>query len=359
MDEKSLRILTAVNNGNTDLAEKLLKEGVNPDIEDESGNNLLKIAAYTGRGRIAELLVKKGANAKINGFSEVILAAITEDTAKINFIARNKKELLKETDVSGNTPLVFAILNWNYEIAGEIIDNMENVDTVNKFGNTPLIIAAEKGNTRVVRKLISKGAKVNTVNKVSETALIYACAKGHADIVTELIHAGANTSIRNKYEDCAMIFAALSGNPLIIRKLASVGADVNVQGFWGKTPLMIASLKGFPDAVRELINLGADVEKKDRYGYTALMEAVGEANIDVVKAYTDKWEKDGSSHTEHNLPLEAVKDGYIETVKELLEAGADAGNKDDGGMTAFDHARNDEMKKALGDRRNTDKFDTP
>ena len=119
MDEKSSRILTAVNNGNTDLVEKLLKEGVNPDTEDESGNNLLKIAAYTGRGRIADLLVKKGASAGINAFSEVILAAITEDTAKINFIARNKKELLKETDASGNTPLVFSILNWNYEIAGD------------------------------------------------------------------------------------------------------------------------------------------------------------------------------------------------------------------------------------------------
>lgn len=355
MDEKNVQVLTAVRNGNISQVEKLLGEGVNPDTEDESGNNLLKIAAYTGRGRIAAILAAKGADAKINGFSEIIMAAITEDTAKINFIARNKKESLKETDTSGNTPLVFSILNWNYEAAGEIIDAMENIDPVNKFGNTPLIIAAERGNTRVVRKLIARGAKVNAVNKVSETALIYACSKGYADIVSELLHAGANPGIKNKYDDCAMIYAALSGNSLIIRKLASAGADVNVQGFWGKTPLMIASLKGHPEAVRELISLGADVEMKDRYGYTALMEAVGEANIDVMKAYTDKWERNGHNHTEYNLPVEAAKEGYVETVKELLEAGADVKDTDEGGMTAFDHARDDEMRKALGEKKDIKK----
>lgn len=355
MNEKNVQILIAVKNGNISMVEKLLEEGVSPDTEDENGNNLLKIAAYTGRSRIADILAKNGANCKINGFSEMIMAAITEDTAKIIFIARNKKEALKDTDTSGNTPLVFSILNWNYEAAGEIIDAMENVDSVNKFGNTPLILAAERGNTRVVRKLIARGAKVNALNKVSETALIYACSNGYADIVTELLHAGANPSIKNKYDDCAMIYAALSGNSLIIRRLASVGADVNVQGFWGKTPLMIAALKGHPEAVRELINLGADVEMKDRYGYTALMEAVGEVNVDVLKVYVDQWKKNGHNHTEHNLPIEAAKEGYIETVKELLEAGADTKNKDEGGLTAYDHARDDEMREALENKRNTKK----
>jgi ankyrin repeat protein len=94
---------------------------------------------------------------------------------------------------------------------------------------------------------------------------------------------------------------------------------------------------------------------KDRFGYTAILEAVGVANIDVMKAYTDIWDRNGHNLTEYNLPVEAAKEGYVETVKELLVAGADVKDTDEGGMTAFDHARDDEMRKALGEKKDIKK----
>jgi ankyrin repeat protein len=344
-------IVLAVRSGNCGELERLLNEGADPNTIDETGSCVLKIAAYTGRSRVAKMLTEKGAEPKFAGFKDMTMSVVLEDSERVAVYLQQDRSSVYETDYSGNTPVVFAILNWNFDMAAKLIEHMEDVDVKNKYGNTPLIIAVERGNLRIVQRLIKKGADVNVRNRCLDTALIYAAGRGYADIVSELIAAGAGVNVRNKYEDTPIIHAALSGNSTVIRKLVVAGADVNNRGFWGKTPLMIASLKGHSEAVRELISLGADIDTQDRFGYTALMEAVGEVNVDVIRSLIDKWEKSGHTHTQHSVPVDVVKEGYVETVKELLGAGADAKTPDKNGNTAFELARDEEMRRLLGDKR--------
>ncbi|WP_053367295.1 M48 family metallopeptidase [Bacillus sp. FJAT-27245] len=143
---------------------------------------------------------------------------------------------------------------------------------------------------------------------VEETSpLIEAVITGDRDEARKLAKGGADLEFEDYNSYTALDWAIKSGNAEMVQLLLDEGADPNYETGYSMTPLMTAAEKGNPDMVRLLKAAGADVNYQDSSeGMTALMyAAMGEDE---------------------------------ETVKLLLEYGADPAIKDYTNMTAYMNA---------------------
>lgn len=81
-----------------------------------------------------------------------------------------------------------AAINNSQEVINYLLDNVGYLDinSLDKDGNTALMLAAKNGNYDVVVNLIANGANINKENRKGKTALTLAAESGHADIMKYL-----------------------------------------------------------------------------------------------------------------------------------------------------------------------------
>jgi len=197
----------------------------------------------------------------------------------------------------------------------------------------------------------------NVVNKTEAdgtTSLHYAVRNDDAPLVDRLIRAGADVKAANRYGITALYLACVNGNAAIIEKLLKAGADANAVSTEGETALMTASRTGNVDAVKVLLAHGADVNAKEGWhGETALMWAVAQKHAAVARellakgadvnarSTANKWERQSSAEPREKwLPLGslsalefAARQGCVDCVPVLVQAGADINAPDQDGIT--------------------------
>jgi len=88
----------------------------------------------------------------------------------------------------GETPLLAAIRNSNYDIVKALLTTGANVDAVATNGDTPLLMAIEKKNLELVKLLIKGGANLGLVSKKGETPLFKACSINNKEIVNIILN---------------------------------------------------------------------------------------------------------------------------------------------------------------------------
>ncbi len=153
--------------GTADVLRLLIDAGADVNVKYEDGGNatLLHIVAHYGdiKGAKTELLIAKGldVNAKIQGFME-----------------------------KGKTPLHFAADKGNIKVAEVLIKNGAELDAkisdtplCKQPLYTPLHLAAQNGHIAVAELLITKRAKVNAKTLRDETPLDLAISKKHEEMV--------------------------------------------------------------------------------------------------------------------------------------------------------------------------------
>jgi len=148
------------------------------------------------------------------------------------------------------------------------------------------VVQAVRNHDRAALRVLMQGkADVNAPDVDGTTALHWAVRADDPDMVAQLIRAGAKASAANRYGVTPLSLAAGIGNPALVKALLDAGADARVAGPEGETVLMIAARTGRVDAVRMLLAHGADVNATERwYGQTALMWAAAENHAAVVQA---------------------------------------------------------------------------
>lgn len=178
---------------------------------------------------------------------------------------------------------------------------------------TGLHAAAAQGRPEVVRKLISEGANLNARDGNGRTPLHVAAFQGHGLAARVLIEAGADPALLDHQRYDAVTIVSVRDDVPTLKALLAAGASARLTtSIYDGTALIAAAHLGHDSIVRELIRAGAPLDHVNNLGWTALIEAV------------------------------ILGDGgkrYIETVRALVEAGADVKIADRQGVTPLQHAR--------------------
>jgi ankyrin repeat protein len=163
-----------------------------------------------------------------------------------------------ELDQGGLTPLLFSALNGDSASATRLLAAGAPVNDTAAGGATALVMAAHRGYGALVRLLLEKGADANAAG-AGYTALHSAVLRGDQEMVRTLLAHGADlnprltkgTYLKRGSRDFAFekflvgatpfALAARLGNVALMRTLVAAGADRSIGLADGRPPLVVAA----------------------------------------------------------------------------------------------------------------------
>jgi ankyrin repeat protein len=293
-------LLVATRTGSKDVVEQLLRAKANPNTADAGGATPAHFAAHQAMRGILELLIQAGANVNARGHF------------------RHDGNFADQT-----TPLHIAAGRGYRSVAELLIDSKADINARDSRGQTPLHTASILGQDPVCELLLKRGANINAADNSQRTPLHFA-ARQHFSIVEALLKESAEINARDSGGWTPLFLAVENRQVEIVQLLLKNKAEVNVTGR-GETPLLIAVRLKAIDIAELLLEAGADVNARHTQGYSVINAAAEELRmLGVVLKFKPDLEAQNSNG--YTPLLDAVANGRPETVKLLLEAGADPNN---------------------------------
>lgn len=228
----------------------------------------------------------------------------------------------------GDLRLVDATKRNDPKAARALIQQGADVNTPQADGATPLHWVAHWDDLETADLLLRRGANVNAEEDTGVTPLVLACLNGGTSMVDRLLKAGARPTAR---KDSAVMVSARTGNVDVMRLLLAHGGNANAkEADRGQTALMWAASEKHPDVVRTLIEGGADIQARTKADAPA--DSEGRARNSTGQAPRRPPSNGASGFT---ALLFAARAGDLESVRRLLEAGANPNDKTDDGLSAL------------------------
>jgi ankyrin repeat protein len=114
------------------------------------------------------------------------------DDLLVYLVTTYKEINVDYSNFEGNTPLIIATENDNFDLVSELLNRNCSIDKKNNYGNTALIEACLTSNYFLIHKLIDSGADINTKNITNWTPLMFASANKFDDtnIIEYLVSKG-------------------------------------------------------------------------------------------------------------------------------------------------------------------------
>lgn len=367
-----------------EMAGLLIQAGADVNAENRAGATPMRMAAINGNAAMIEALLDAGVdvNAPLtpDGDTALMMAARTGAPEAVEVLLNRGAEVDARETWAGTTALMWAISEHHPDVARMLIDDGADLEVRSRVvavansrgvegtvpvegqpddkpvgyangGFTPLMFAAREGQLDAARFLVEAGADVDTIAADGKNALGMAIYNGHFELASFLVENGADVNHADA-EGFPPLFWAVdrrnmewspgfpwveTTDPLpLIRQLLEAGADPNTfvnntprsrRNFGGSprtlfaTSLMRAAYSGDVELVRLLIEYGADPFIRNTDNEGALLAASG-------YAWIDGYSKGRS--TEERL----------ETIKLLVELGADVNWACDHGITPLMMAAN-------------------
>jgi ankyrin repeat protein len=225
--------------------------------------------------------------------------------------------------------LIQAVRNHDAELVRRLIDQHAEVNAARGDGATALHWAARLDDVTTADLLMRAGANINAADDDGATPLFAACMNHSAPMVKRLLDGGADAKSRLLNGETALMTCSRTGDANAVKALLVHGAMVNAkESAHNQTALMWAAAENHPEVVRQLLEFGADVRARSSvYSQTVVGEDTQRAgreslNYNVVRGgYTPL--------------LFAARSGDVESVKLLLQKGADANDSSPDGMTVL------------------------
>lgn len=227
------------------------------------------------------------------------------------------------------TPLFWAAVNGNAEMATALIARGANVNARSRIGATPLFAAAYWHHEDLVALLLSKGADPSVVSKNGETALHRALARygveaGGPTLVPTakleamtttarlLVERGTDPKAAVPSGETPLHFAAACGHPPLVAFLLDKGAAIEARGTDGVTPLYVAAISNRHAVAELLLARGAQVDARTKSRYTPLLHAARTGAPKLVALFVDKGADVNATDAEGKTPLlEALWTGSL------------------------------------------------
>jgi ankyrin repeat protein len=148
--------------------------------------------------------------------------------------------------------------------------------------SSALFAAIERGSTNDVERLLKAGANANAVDADGVPALMAAALFADTDMLDRLLARGADPNRTGPGGATALMWAAPDVSKM--RRLIDHGANVNARSETDRTALLVAaSYPGTVNALGLLVDHGADLRAEDRGGSTALALAIRSGSVDVAQ----------------------------------------------------------------------------
>ena len=287
---------------------KYLLEGNNTDVNkkvDEDRWTTLMLAAQNGHKKVCELLLEEG-------------------------------EQVDTIDKHERTAMMRAAENGHKEVCELLLSRGAQVDSTNGKGWSALMFAAERGHKEVCELLVSRGAQIDTANKHGWTALMFAAQNGHKEICELLIGRGAQIDIANKHRWTVMMLAAQNGHEEVCELLLDIGAQVDTKDEHGWTAIMLAAQNGHKEICELLIGRGAQIDAADEYGWSAIMMAAENGHKEICKLLLSRGAQvDTRDENGWTTIMLAAQNGHKEICELLIEKGAEVNIADNNGYTTL------------------------
>ncbi len=325
-----------------------------------------------------------------SGSTPLLLAAGHDDAAQVRQLlkAGANPNVRNKLDT---TPLLEAAFHSNPEIIKALLDAGADPNAAGADGQTPLMLVARGTSVDAAKMLLDKGASVKAAeSQRQQTALMWAAANGQGpmtrllvergadldaktatDLMTPLVSAEPRAQPRSPGGMTALMFASREGCLDCVAAMVEKGASIDLPDPEGVTPLLWAIWNTRFDVAKYLIEHGANVNRWDWWGRTPLYLAVDYVTlphggrpdqpsldqtlpIDIVRLLLEKG-ADPNPQLKMTAPLRATgndrgldpmlspgttpliraaKAMDVESMKALLDRGADITLTNSRGMTA-------------------------
>ncbi len=323
-------LMTAARTGKVDAVKALIAHGADVNFkETRRGQTALMWAAADGNTAVVEELVERGADMKARtkgGFTPLLFAiregrsdtvrALLKAGANVN----EPWQAGRASGVAGISPMVLAVANAHYELAGMMLDAgadpnaavqgwtaLHQITWVRKPGRGDNDPAPEgSGNLSsldLVKKLVAKGANVNakmtkqgnvgrtSLNMIGATPFLMAARTADVPLMRLLVQLGADPLMPNADGTTPILAAAGLGTyspgedpgtePEVLEAVKltmELGGNVNDVDKNGETIIHAATYKQVPAVAQYLVEHGAKIEiwnQKNKTGWTPLRIADG------------------------------------------------------------------------------------
>jgi ankyrin repeat protein len=267
------------------------------------------------------------------------------DAASRNDIAAVRRLIALRADVNakqgdGSTALHWAVYKNNKDMVDLLIAAGANVKAATREGATPLSLASGIGDASLIAALLTAGADANEPLPGGRTALMEASRSGNVDVIKALLDRGANVNARETVRGTtALMWAANEGQEDAIRLLVERGADLRLRSNPSARARGTSRPSKSQDPRAAIAALAAaiaaadaipDIGQLNAIGTPAAVSALrGSAPAPAAAAAVDNDDdappaRGGGNDGGELTPLVyAVRANDIESVKALLDAGAD------------------------------------
>ncbi|KAI8106476.1 hypothetical protein M9435_001020 [Picochlorum sp. BPE23] len=213
-------LMYACESGNLQIAETLIKQGVNLDMQDKHDISALEYAMSRGHKEIRLALINAGADLSINGKQIMIGAAEKGDLEMLQTLIKLNFDLNRKC-IAGRTAVMFAVHEDQEEAVQTLLEAGADAAVRDENDDTILTLAAEHASARMVNLCLEAiPAEMIDFCTLHErwTALMLASKRGDEDIVKALLKAGA--SVLHKRDIQMMSTVDLVSNGDLENKIA-------------------------------------------------------------------------------------------------------------------------------------------